>query len=138
MWYIKDNKPQRLPFRLVLADGTTRTDPRTFTSEEIASAGYVLIPSPPNVEAPQRVDWVNNEWIVRDPTEGEINTQLLSVQRECRARLDASDYRVTKALEAGESVPEVWKTYRQRLRDIFNNIDVPDIWRVEWPEAPRG
>jgi hypothetical protein len=32
--------PQELPFRIRLSDGFTRTDPSTFTSEEIADAGF--------------------------------------------------------------------------------------------------
>lgn len=32
--------PQVLPFRIRLSDGSTRTDPSTFTAEEIADAGY--------------------------------------------------------------------------------------------------
>ena len=32
--------PQELPFRIRLSDGFTRTDPSTFTAEEIADAGF--------------------------------------------------------------------------------------------------
>jgi hypothetical protein len=135
LYYKLNETPGPRPTRIILPNGLARTQ---YSESELAEAGYKLAPPKPQATFPQRVDWFNNEWVVRDPTEGEINTQLLSIKKECRARLDASDYRVTKALEAGESVPEAWRIYRQRLRDIFNNIDVPDIWHVEWPEAPKG
>jgi hypothetical protein len=91
-------------------------------------------PTKPTVTFPQRVEWAGSAWIVRDPNEGEINTQIISIREEAVRRLSASDYRVTKAAEAGIAVPDNVKAYRQRLRDIYNLIDVPSIWAVEWPE----
>ncbi len=136
MWYIKDNKPTRLPTRLSLPDGSTRTDPLTFTEEEIRLAGYLRAPSPPQAQFPQRADWSNGVWTVRDPNESEINQRVVLIKQECASRLAASDYRAIKAAETGVPLSDAWRTYRQRLRDIYNLIDVPDIWHVVWPEAP--
>ena len=58
-------------------------------------------------------------------------------------RLAACDWIVTKALEAGGSVPSAWGTYRTALRDITShsnwpNINYPDIEgnNSDWPTEP--
>jgi hypothetical protein len=60
-------------------------------------------------------------------------------------RLAACDWVVTKALEAGGSVPSSWSTYRTALRDItihanWPNLNYPDIDGSggDWPEAPNA
>ena len=50
-------------------------------------------------------------------------------------RLAACDWVVTKALEAGGSVPSAWVTYRTALRDITGHSSWPNLytmltWRV--------
>jgi hypothetical protein len=49
--------PAPLPFRIILADGFTRTNPSTFTEEEIADAGYVAVEVPEYDEETQALDW---------------------------------------------------------------------------------
>ena len=58
-------------------------------------------------------------------------------------RLAACDWVVTKALEAGGSVPSAWVTYRTALRDItthsnWPNLNYPDIEGKggDWPVEP--
>jgi hypothetical protein len=58
-------------------------------------------------------------------------------------RLAACDWVVTKALEAGGSVPSAWVTYRTALRDItghsnWPNINYPDMEgnNSDWPTEP--
>ena len=58
-------------------------------------------------------------------------------------RLAACDWVVTKALEAGGSVPSAWVTYRTALRDItthsnWPNLKYPDIEGKggDWPVEP--
>ena len=60
-------------------------------------------------------------------------------------RLAACDWVVTKALEAGGSVPSDWVTYRTALRDItahgnWPNLNYPDMDGSggDWPEAPNA
>ena len=50
-------------------------------------------------------------------------------------KLKDSDWIVTKSLEAGEPVPDAWKTYRQALRDITDTYD--SLNDVVWPERPE-
>ena len=58
-------------------------------------------------------------------------------------RLAACDWVVTKALEAGGSVPSAWVTYRTALRDItthsnWPNLNYPNIDGSggDWPVEP--
>lgn len=54
--------PKPLPKRIVLSDGTTRTDPTTFTSEEIADAGYTPVSDPPSTPPYHRLIWSGTDW----------------------------------------------------------------------------
>jgi len=58
-------------------------------------------------------------------------------------RLAACDWVVTKALEAGGSVPSAWVTYRTALRNITAHSNWPDINypdmegnNSDWPTEP--
>ena len=57
--------PKPLPKRIILSNGTTRTDPASFTPEEIADAGYVLVPNPPNLLPYQKLTW-SDGWFVEE------------------------------------------------------------------------
>jgi hypothetical protein len=59
--------PKELPFRIILSDGRTRTDPETFTAGEIADAGYLAVSDPPSYNpAYQTVAWQNGDWVIPD------------------------------------------------------------------------
>lgn len=65
MLYSHKNKyPAELPFRIRLSDGSTRTDPTTFTKEELSSAGFVEVDDKPLVEYPQYVSWSGTAWVI--------------------------------------------------------------------------
>ncbi len=53
---------------------------------------------------------------------------------ERNALLAESDWVVTKATEAGESIPSAWSTYRTALRDITDDENWPDM---DWPAKPE-
>ena len=58
-------RPAPLPFRITLPDGFTRTDPRTFTAEEIQSAGFSGPYAEPDYDpATERLDWIDGEYVV--------------------------------------------------------------------------
>lgn len=67
--------PEPIPFRIKLSNGLTRTDPSSFTEEEINDAGYIEVSNPPSITSEQVLEWnfLNLEWIVRNVSEQEIN-----------------------------------------------------------------
>ena len=95
------------------------------------------------------------EWLDKNqtkPTLEEVSTtvtrlndeepmRLLRVERD--KRLTDSDWVVTKAIETGVMVSNVWKAYRQSLRDLplssspqldsYYNLDLNS---VNWPTKP--
>ena len=84
---------------------------------------------------------------VREMTADEIsaaitaanNAALADIHRGERNRLLAeSDFVVTRALEAGDSVPSAWVTYRTALRDITGNSDWPNLEAGDWPTKPSS
>lgn len=66
MYSISGSYPSPLPNRIRLSDGSTRTDRSTFTPEEIADAGYVLVDEPPEINENQYILWNGVNWEVRD------------------------------------------------------------------------
>jgi len=66
--------PQTLPFRIRLSDGRTRTDPTSFTAEELADAGYTEVSDKPTITDSQVLEWDSQaiDWVVRDKTSEEI------------------------------------------------------------------
>lgn len=96
LYSYKNQYPKTLPFRIVLSDGRTRTDPTTFTAEEIADAGYVEVSDPPVITEYQRLSWDGSNWVVTDFTQAEIDAVLAqqkqflinSIITQVQARLD--------------------------------------------------
>jgi hypothetical protein len=58
--------PKLLPKRIVLSNGVTRTDSTTFTTEEIADAGYIAVVDPPFVPQYHNLLWTGTEWLVSE------------------------------------------------------------------------
>ena len=104
------NTPQPLPDKIVLSNGFTRTDPETFTDEEIADAGYVAAPDMPTYNnKTHKCLWVNTEWVTSELSDEEkadvkqkewariqnniIHQQhsALTAYRDCRIDLDAGN-----------------------------------------------
>lgn len=131
------NYPAPLPNRIRLSNGLTRTNSSTFTTEEIADAGYVQVSDPPTITYPEVLDWNGTAWIVRQPNQSEIDALWITTRAECIRQLAASDYKVIKAYEAGVPVPTPWVDYRQSLRDIYNNVGDWDPYFIDWPEQPQ-
>ena len=78
IYTINNSAPAPIPFRITMPDGTTRTDPSSFTDEEIAAAGYVEVPAPPiyDSETQHPPEWDGTAWNIRDLTEQEILARL--------------------------------------------------------------
>jgi hypothetical protein len=126
--------PEMLPHRITLSTGFTRTDPSTFTAEEIADAGYVAVDYPPNPEYPNEVMWDGIGWQVIPPTSGRTAAKKAEIQNICKLKLSLTDYKVIKAVELGEALNPDLTNYRQQLRDIYNSVDTIDIWNLIIPD----
>ena len=132
--YSKNNGyPQPLPQRLRLPSGETRTDPSTFTAEDLVNAGYVEAPPPPSVDYPNELNWSGVDWLVVPPSVASTITKQNTIMAECLKKLAESDYKILKALEVGASpAPEV-VAYRQQLRDLYNTVETLDPWGIVLP-----
>lgn len=58
-------RPEPLPFRITLPNGFTRTDPSTFTEDEITAAGFTGPYTEPAYDPiTQQLDWVDGAFII--------------------------------------------------------------------------
>jgi len=128
--------PRQLPNRIVLSNGKTRTDKTTFTAEEIADAGWIEVSNPPSVTYPNKLDWDGNNWSVRPPNGTEEDAQWRIVRETCLKLLAETDFKVLKAYEQSTPVDPNIVSYRQALRNIYNNTNNIDPWNVSWPTRP--
>lgn len=128
--------PASIPNRIRLSDGSTRTDRSTYTPEEIANAGYVQVADQPSVSYPNVLEWSGTDWNVREPNTQEIESKWEEIKRSCQQILVETDYKVIKAFELGIPLSQDWVTYRQDIRNIYNNVNNIDPWNVVWPEPP--
>lgn len=120
-------RPARLPFRITLSDGTTRTDPAQFTPEDIASSGRVLAPDQPTFDtATQRVVWQDGAWMVEalptvEPVYAAINKlEALALFRQITSMDDAGEL----AMRKDPALELLWLKWA---------TDVPQVIRRENP-----
>jgi len=76
LYSYKNQWPTQLPYRIKLSDGRTRTDPRSFTQQEILDAGYVPVENSPTLLENQWLSWSGTEWIVNTKTQEQIEEEL--------------------------------------------------------------
>ena len=64
--YSRDTaRPEPLPFRIALPNGFTRTDPSTFTEDEITAAGLTGPYTEPAYDpATEQLEWANDAFVV--------------------------------------------------------------------------
>ena len=128
--------PTILPNRIILSNGRSRTDKTTFTPEEIADAGWVAVANPPTATWPNKLDWDGTDWLVRAPNASETAERWIEIKKTCQRILDQTDYKVIKAYESNTQVDPSVVTYRQAIRDIYNNVNNIDPWSFSWPMSP--
>lgn len=83
--------PQPIPFRIRLSDGRTRTDPTSFTAEEIQDAGYVAVSDKPSITENQVLSWSKDlvYWVVRDKTSEELAAEEASKRNSLLASINS-------------------------------------------------
>jgi hypothetical protein len=90
LYSYKTQYPKPLPFRIKLSNGRTRTDPSTFSAEEIADAGYTPVRNQPIPEKHQVVFWSSSDidWVVRDKTDQELFAESENRRSQTNAHRD--------------------------------------------------
>ena len=67
----------------------------------------------------------------------EFDNAMANLRAKRNTLLTESDYIVIKAKETGTTIPTAWKTYRQALRDITENLTtVEEVNAVVFPDKP--
>ena len=98
-----------------------------------------------------KYDWDNATqtftWISEiHPTIEELNNLVIQEnikeqENEVRTKrnklLQESDFIVIKSLEYGTNIPDVWKIYRQKLRDLTEDTNFPNIENIVFPNKPE-
>ena len=143
--YSKDGSyPNQIPFRIKLSNGLTRTDPSTFTPEEIADAGYITVEDPPaSIPDTQILEWTGTNWNIRDKTEQELELELDRKWQDVRTQRDyilsLLDWRFLRHqsqtrlnITLTDNI-EILDTYAQALRDITLQSDP---YNIVWPTSP--
>lgn len=130
--------PEPIPFRIKLSNGLTRTDPSSFTEEEINDAGYIEVSNPPSITSEQVLEWnfLNLEWIVRNVSEQEINNlkqlrlNYITESREldlnaltCQWNSDTWDARETDSTRIANVLTMI---------EQANNQNIPTPSTVNW------
>jgi hypothetical protein len=65
LYSIRNQRPATLPFRIRLSNGFTRTEPASFTAEQIADAGYVGPYTEPDYNAAtEQLLWVDGAYVI--------------------------------------------------------------------------
>ena len=65
LYSFNNTLPTPLPFRIWMPDGFTRTDPSTFTEDELSAAGFTgPYVEPPYDPATQRLAWVDGAYAI--------------------------------------------------------------------------
>ena len=65
LYSFRDQKPAPLPFRIRLSNGFTRTEPASFTAEEILDAGYIGPYTEPAFDAAtEQLLWVDGAYVI--------------------------------------------------------------------------
>ncbi len=142
LYSYKTQYPAPLPNRIRLSSGLTRTDSSTFTSEEIADAGYVAVDVAPSYDnKTQKLVWNSGSWEVISLTDEEIAANDALLWKEIRETRDSKinevEWRVMRNLSetrigittTTDNISNL-DTYIQELRDISKHTDPENI---TWP-----
>lgn len=145
LYSFDQGEPKGLPFKIRLSNGSVRTDPSSFTDEEIADAGYVYAGFAPahNTET-QKATWNGTAWVISDRTAEELQAEQDVLWDEIREQRDEKinsfEWRISRYLsEARQGINPTTDTiteldnYVQQLRNITTQSDPRNI---VWPTKP--
>lgn len=128
--------PTTLPFRIFLSNGASRTDPSTFTNEELTDAGFTGPYNYPEYDLKvQTVDWNGSEFVLRPYNEEEISSQWELIRQQRNQLLKDCDWSQVSDYSFNLDNSVEWIKYRQSLRDLPNLQDNP--FDIHWPSIPK-
>jgi len=135
LYSYQGQEPQRLPERISLSDGRSRTDASTFTEEELNDAGFTGPHENPSIN----IEYQTKSWNlekVRYDVKDKSDEELWQVAKEKRnLLLKESDWACL--VDSPENLfYNEWFMYRQRLRDLPDKF--PNPKEIIWPQSPEG
>lgn len=116
-------EPQPLPFRIYI-NGTTRTDPTTFTEEELILAGFIQVADRPLEQEGKVITWDIGtfSWIIRDKTQEELDVEFKAL-----VPLSVSKFQAKAALYQNGLLPTV--------ETIMADPATPVLTKLAWSDA---
>jgi hypothetical protein len=121
----------------------TRTDPSSFTQEELLDAGYTLVEDQPSYTSNQVLDWnsTGNSWTVRDKTEEELQAEANLHWASVRQERDNKIQQVVWHYERYARYERLGIAQVDSIQDLDNYIqtlaDLPetqtDPFNIIWP-----
>ncbi len=110
LYSINGSHPSTLPFLITLSDGRTRTDPSTFTPEEIADAGYVETPDRPEYDpATQQLGWDGENWTLT-PIQAPVLTRISKYDLIMRLTDEEADQLLADFNDAPGKLSLLWNS----------------------------
>ena len=129
----RQSEPAPLPHRIRFADGSTRTDNSTFTTDELERAGFTGPYERPECNyKTETVDWDGNQFLVRGYNFDELQAQFAKVRQQRIQLLKACDWTQITDYDLGAD-RDAWAAYRQALRDL---ADAANPFDLTWPQPP--
>jgi hypothetical protein len=119
LYSYKSQYPKPLPHRITLSDGRTRTDPSSFTVQEIEDAGYTVALDKPIVNPWQNLNWTGASWAVSDKPADQLKAEKEHQINALREQLIYSQKMVV--LSTGQTIPI---DVRQGKPDIQNLTNI--------------
>jgi len=143
---------EQLPFTITLSNGMVRTNPATFTEEEIADAGYKFVPSKPENNLFQSSDWDYEfgRWNVTSFSEEQVQRNLTSksimainamrvkrdeMMKDFEWRYSRYHRQVRLGLTPTDNLEDM-DAYMQALANL-PNIENLDGMNIPWPSFSR-
>ena len=128
-------RPEIIPFRITLPNGYTRTDPLSFTQEEIDTAGFTGPYTEPTYDSKTEVlDWTGTEYSIRPHNTQELEDQWSKIREQRNQLLKDSDWTQISDYSLEIENKEEWALYRQELRDLPETQSNP--FDIEFPLTP--
>jgi hypothetical protein len=138
MKYVKvlNNTPTLYSIERLKRENPNISFPEVLT-EELLAEFSVFVAEERKVDSFENpIELIGKRWAYNVVDSDEKKHKELSDNiRQLRySKLVETDWVVLRAIETNTEIPEDWKTYRQALRDITEQLNFPNF--VEWPISP--